>query len=156
MRHLLTALIALAAAPAAAQGTYLQSNTLECAALEASVLYGVIDGSQESTASALTDLMGLNGGAACLAELESYGFGGWARDEDCTAAVELIRFEGARPRRGISPIEIVQRVLSDADATLCERMARREDDYEDVVQDGGDGSGSGSGSDGGSDGGVTG
>jgi hypothetical protein len=120
MRIPLLAVLLLPAA-AAAQEPFLQSSPIQCAAVEALVVYGLIDGGVDGDTSDLTALLENNDGRACFFALEDYGYASGLTEDICVAGMEIVAAYGAPEDWELSATEIVSGVLL-ADTHLCEEL----------------------------------
>ena len=85
---------------AQAAETFLQAAPLECAAAEALVVFGLLDGGPAADSTDLSALVGAGDGAACAAFLEEAGYGQGLGDPACMAAMGLVAAYGIPAAEG--------------------------------------------------------
>ncbi len=111
----------LPASPVLAQDAFLSGTPVECAALEALVVYGLIDGGEGGDTSELGQIVENSDGRACFFELETYGYAAGLMDDTCEAGMEIIAAYGAPEDWELTSTEIVSGVLLN-DTYLCEEL----------------------------------
>jgi hypothetical protein len=121
MRVLSAAVLLLLPVATQAHEPFLQSSPIQCAAVEALVVYGLIDGGVDGDTSELTEMLGNNDGRACFFALEDYGYAAGMTEDICVAGMEIIAAYGAPEDWELSATEIVSGVLLN-DTHLCEEL----------------------------------
>lgn len=122
----LAAAVVLCGAPALSQERFLRAPQVECAALEALVVFGLIDGGPGGDTAELSALVDSGDVGACTLGLEAHGYGEGLLDESCFGAMELMAVHGP-PAPAADPASLLYDVLTGASLEACEMVLRHFD-----------------------------
>jgi hypothetical protein len=111
------------AAPALAEPWGLAATPAPCAALEALVIFGLIDAGLGGDTTEYTGIVASGSGQRCLAWLDSLGFGDGIRLDACSDVFEQLNAKGLPRGFGRTDEEVIREILSAQVESDCTDLA---------------------------------